>query len=113
MAIIAMTAMTATARNMRSLLRLRAVEMMVMGAPALRSFSFEDTHEEDTREGNGHGTGEEGEACKVGGLARGGNSVPSEQRSHSAPICTLGGMSFFDMFGMFDPDFDPRNPNRG
>ena len=22
-------------------------------------------------------------------------------------------MSFFDMFGMFDPDFDPRNPNRG
>ena len=21
-------------------------------------------------------------------------------------------MSFFDMFGMFDPDFDPRNPNR-
>ena len=117
-AIIAMTAMTATARNMRSLLRLRAVEMMVMGAPALRSFSFEDTHEEDTheedtREGNGHGNGGEGAACQVGGFAHGGNSVPSEQRSHSAPICTLGGMSFFDMFGMFDPDFDPRNPNRG
>ena len=66
----------------------------------------------DAREGRARTAGD-GWPIGAAGFALAGNSVPSEQRSHSAPICTLGGMSFFDMFGMFDPDFDPRNPNRG